>query len=114
MHGFFYFYFINEHVLRFLGKRYPHDYNEQPGWIYWVGQIAWLLPWSLLSTRSPSRMAYTASVDEPSPSRGRRCAFFRSRTIWLLSLYAGIMLVFFSISTNPEYTPFPPICHCSC
>ena len=28
VHGFFYFYFINEHFLRFLGTRYPHDYNR--------------------------------------------------------------------------------------
>ena len=33
VHGFFYFYFINEHVLRFLGKRYPHDYNKLPGYL---------------------------------------------------------------------------------
>ena len=47
VHGFFYFYFINEHVLRFLGKRYPHDYNKQPFWVFWVGQLVWLFPWSL-------------------------------------------------------------------
>ncbi|HKR97131.1 MAG TPA: glycosyltransferase family 39 protein, partial [Candidatus Angelobacter sp.] len=29
-HGFFWFYFMNEHVLRFLGLRYPHDYNTVP------------------------------------------------------------------------------------
>ena len=44
VHGFFYFYFINEQVLRFLGKRYPEDYNKQPFWVYWVGQLAWLCP----------------------------------------------------------------------
>ncbi|MEO6817163.1 MAG: glycosyltransferase family 39 protein, partial [Edaphobacter sp.] len=26
-HGFFWFYFVNEHFLRFLGKRFPKDYN---------------------------------------------------------------------------------------
>jgi 4-amino-4-deoxy-L-arabinose transferase-like glycosyltransferase len=107
VHGFFYFYFINEHVLRFLGKRYPVDYNKQPGWVYWVGQIAWLLPWSLylplvvrraLRTRNRwmSNLRLTDDADR-----------FRSRTIWLLSLYAGFMLVFFSISTNQEYYTFP-------
>src|SRR6266566_5659843 len=29
-HGFFWFYFINEHVLRFLNLRYPRDYNTVP------------------------------------------------------------------------------------
>ena len=28
VHGFFYFYFLNEHVFRFLGTRYPHDYAK--------------------------------------------------------------------------------------
>ena len=29
-HGFFWFYFFNEHLLRFLNLRYPHDYNTVP------------------------------------------------------------------------------------
>ena len=47
VHGFFYFYFINEHFLRFLGLRYPHDYNRQPWYVFWLGQLIWLFPWSL-------------------------------------------------------------------
>jgi 4-amino-4-deoxy-L-arabinose transferase-like glycosyltransferase len=41
VHGFFYQYFINEHVLRFFNLRYPHDYNKMPtpgtGWANWSG-----------------------------------------------------------------------------
>ena len=44
VHGFFYFYFINEHVLRFLGKRYPHDYNKLPGYLFWSLHLVWLFP----------------------------------------------------------------------
>ena len=29
--GFFWFYFFNEHLLRFLGMRYPRDYDTVPG-----------------------------------------------------------------------------------
>ncbi len=29
-HGFFWFYFFNEHILRFLNRRYPRDYNTVP------------------------------------------------------------------------------------
>lgn len=107
VHGFFYFYFINEQVLRFLGKRWPVDYNKQPGWVYWVGQIAWLLPWSLylpLVVRRAwrSRANWLSNLRQPDDA-----ARFRSRSIWLLSLYAGFMLVFFSISTNQEYYTYP-------
>jgi 4-amino-4-deoxy-L-arabinose transferase-like glycosyltransferase len=46
-HGFFWFYFINEHVLRFLGRRIPMDYNKLPGYLYWSLHIVWLFPWAL-------------------------------------------------------------------
>jgi Dolichyl-phosphate-mannose-protein mannosyltransferase len=46
-HGFFWFYFINEHVLRFLGQRVPRDYNKLPGYLYWSLHLVWLFPWSL-------------------------------------------------------------------
>jgi hypothetical protein len=107
VHGFFYFYFINEQVLRFLGKRYPVDYNKQPGCVYWIGQIAWLLPWSLYLPLVVRRAWCTRTRwigNLQLEDDGER---FRSRTIWLLSLYAGFMLVFFSISTNQEYYTFP-------
>jgi 4-amino-4-deoxy-L-arabinose transferase-like glycosyltransferase len=107
VHGFFYFYFINEHVLRFLGKRYPVDYNKQPGWVYWVGQIAWLLPWSLYLPLVLRRAWRTRARWISNLRLEGDAERFRSRTIWLLSLYAGFMLVFFSISTNQEYYTFP-------
>ena len=47
VHGFWYFYFINEHVLRFLGGRFPHDYNKMPFAWYWLAHLVWLFPWSL-------------------------------------------------------------------
>jgi 4-amino-4-deoxy-L-arabinose transferase-like glycosyltransferase len=107
VHGFFYFYFINEHVLRFLGKRYPHDYNKQPGWIYWVGQIAWLLPWSLYLPLVVRRAWRTRTHWLRDLRLEDDAARFRSRSVWLLSLYAAFMLIFFSISTNQEYYTFP-------
>ncbi len=47
VHGFFYQYFINEHVLRFFNLRYPHDYNKMPAAWYWLGELIWIFPWSL-------------------------------------------------------------------
>jgi 4-amino-4-deoxy-L-arabinose transferase-like glycosyltransferase len=46
-HGFFWFYFINEHVLRFLGRRIPRDYNKLPASLYWSLHLVWLFPMSL-------------------------------------------------------------------
>ena len=127
VHGFLYFYFINEHFLRFLGKRYPHDYNKQSQIAYWAGQLVWLFPWSLflpatlirawrnrsifvsdlryeatntIQFLDPKMTAYDASA---LASRLR----FRARTGLLLSLYAAFILIFFAISTNQEYYTWP-------
>jgi 4-amino-4-deoxy-L-arabinose transferase-like glycosyltransferase len=43
-HGFFWFYFINEHILRFLNLRYPRDYNTVPRLAFWLLHLLWLLP----------------------------------------------------------------------
>ena len=127
MHGFFYFYFINEHVLRFLGKRYPHDYNKQPWLVFWLGQLIWLFPWSIFIPAAlvrawrnrrvfASDLRYDAtntiqfldprmSAHEASSMAAR--LRFRARTSLLLSIYAGFILIFFAISTNQEYYTFP-------
>jgi 4-amino-4-deoxy-L-arabinose transferase-like glycosyltransferase len=44
--GFFWFYFINEQVNRYLNKRIPHDYDKVPLLIFWGLVLVFLLPWS--------------------------------------------------------------------
>src|SRR5215813_14927709 len=53
-HGFFWFYFINEHVLRFLNLRYPRDYNTVPRLAFWLLNLVWLFPWSVYVLLSPT------------------------------------------------------------
>jgi len=45
---FAHFYFFQEHVLRFLGKREPHDYYAGPWWYYLPRMVIYLFPWSFL------------------------------------------------------------------
>ena len=127
VHGFWYFYFVNEHVFRFLGQRFPHDYNKLPFAAYWLLHLVWLFPWSLFlpamavaawkTRRNWIRhlredSARAAELDEhSSESSDADDTFlahrFRAHTIWLLSLHSGFILLFFSISTNQEYYTFP-------
>jgi hypothetical protein len=103
-HGFFWFYFVNEHFLRFLGKRYPKDYNKLPGYLFWTLHLVWLFPWSLFLPaafvtgwplwRQRQKMRYAAST-------------FSTRTALILCLFAALVLIFFSLSTNQEYYTFP-------
>ena len=43
---FVWFYFINEHILRFLGLRKPFDYHIEPFYFYMVRLPLMLLPWT--------------------------------------------------------------------
>jgi 4-amino-4-deoxy-L-arabinose transferase-like glycosyltransferase len=161
-HGFFWFYFVNEHFLRFLGKRYPKDYNKLPAYLYWTLHLVWLFPWSLFcgvlfrqaaigfsrfnkSNPIANRISYwqpfavvavgiflrdTAHVpylftvfvallvflvyelrqrqlNSPSGTPLLLISTFTQRTTVLLTLFASLVLVFFSLSTNQEYYTFP-------
>jgi len=127
VHGFWYFYFVNEHFLRFLGGRFPNDYNKMPFAVYWLAHLVWLFPWSLLlpaifvmawkTRRNWMQHLHRDSgqtVDfyldhsarEDVASYVARLKF-RVRSTWLLALFAGFTLLFFAISTNQEYYTFP-------
>jgi 4-amino-4-deoxy-L-arabinose transferase-like glycosyltransferase len=98
-HGFFWFYFVNEHYLRFLGRRYPRDYSKLPWALYWSLHLVWLFPWSLYIP------AAIRTVIDARRSPGPSDFAKRSRLMcWIL---AGLVLVFFAVSTNQEYYTFP-------
>jgi 4-amino-4-deoxy-L-arabinose transferase-like glycosyltransferase len=127
VHGFYYFYFLNEHVFRFLGTRFPHDYNRMPILWYWLGHLIWLFPWSLFlpalvalawttrshwmqHLRSDAGQTLDFYLDHAMREDVASYVFrlkFRVRSAWLLSLYAAFILLFFSLSTNQEYYTFP-------
>lgn len=126
VHGFWYFYFINEQVDRFFGTRYPVDYNKLPGPFYWLLHFVWLYPWSLFVPvlfvvawktrhgwmRHLRRNAgqtldfYLDNAAREDVGSYIRRLKFRVRSTWLLGVFAAFILVFFSISTNQEYYTF--------
>jgi 4-amino-4-deoxy-L-arabinose transferase-like glycosyltransferase len=92
-HGFFWFYFINEQVLRFLNKRYPRDYNTVPRLYFWLFHLIWLFPWSVYLP-TLWRLSY-----KPLDRQGR------ARLLALC--WIGLVMVFFTLSTTQEYYSMP-------
>ena len=92
-HGFFWFYFMNEHVLRFLNLRYPRDYNTVPRLYFWLFHLLWLFPWSF----------YFPAAAKLSFRGGDRA----SRMRLLCLCWAGFLLVFFTFSSTQEYYTMP-------
>ncbi len=127
VHGFWYFYFLNEHVFRFLGTRYPHDYNRMPQLWYWLAHLVWLFPWSLFlpATLMVAWKTRHTWLQHLRRDAGQTVDFyldhavredaatyvlglkFRSRSAWLLGFFSVFTLCFFALSTNQEYYTWP-------
>lgn len=95
-HGFFWFYFFNEHILRFLNMRYPRDYNTVPRLWFWLLHLLWLFPWSV----------FFPEVFR-SIWKGAGAADRTSRACLLAVCWTGFILVFFTFSTSQEYYSMP-------
>ena len=104
-HGFFWFYFVNEHVLRFLGRRLPPDYNKLPVSLYWTLHTVWLFPWSFFFP--VLAITLWKMRKQGAFSRRNTPRTFRERSVLLLLVFPAVVLVFFSLSTNQEYYTFP-------
>jgi len=98
--GFFWFYFVNEHFLRFLKKRYPADYDTVPLWLFWGLMLVWLMPWT----------AFLAQAIRQVPAK---LAAFRAglsaqqRATLIFALWPLLILLFFSFSSRQEYYVLP-------
>jgi len=92
-HGFFWFFFINEQLLRFLNLRYPRDYDTVPRLYFWLFHLVWLFPWSVYFP-AIARLSF-----KPTDRAGR--------TRLLALSWAGFVLIFFTFSTTQEYYSMP-------
>jgi 4-amino-4-deoxy-L-arabinose transferase-like glycosyltransferase len=92
-HGFLWFYFVNEQLLRFLNLRYPRDYNTVPRLYFWLLHFVWLFPWSV----------YFPAIAKLSFKPVDRAG----RTRLLALCWVGFVLVFFTFSTTQEYYSMP-------
>lgn len=91
--GFFWFYFFNEHLLRFLGMRYPRDYDTVPRVWFWALNLLWIFPWSFYLLAAPT-------LDYKTTSRA-------ARTRLMVLCWIGVVMLFFTFSTTQEYYSMP-------
>jgi 4-amino-4-deoxy-L-arabinose transferase-like glycosyltransferase len=98
--GFFWFYFVNEHFLRFLKKRFPADYDTVPLWLFWGLMLVWLMPWTAFIVQAirqvPAKLAsFRAGLNA------------QQRATVIFFLWPLVILLFFSFSSRQEYYVLP-------
>ena len=100
--GFFWFYFINDQILRYLNLRVPRDYDKVPLLLFWGLLLVWTFPWSFAVVKSLQQVPlgvrdWGGKLDKP------------SRGTLLMAVWAAFVLVFFSFSTRQEYYVLPAL-----
>jgi len=100
--GFLWFYFVNEHFLRYLGKRIPHDYDTVPLLLFWGLMFLWLFPWSAFLLQSLTTVPHRWREIRGKMDR-------HQRTMLLCAIWAALILLFFSFSTRQEYYAIPAL-----
>ena len=91
--GFAWFYFVNEHLLRFLNLRYPRDYNTVPRLWFWLLHLVWFFPWSVF-------LPVVLRLPYGTANRAARLRL-------LAAIWIGFVLLFFTFSTTQEYYSMP-------
>ncbi len=100
--GFLWFYFVNEHILRFLNRRVPRDYDTVPLLLFWVLLVLWLIPWTVFLPQSLQEV--------PRRWREFRSQMSRRQRAYLMFFLWNVVIVgFFSLSTRQEYYTIPAI-----
>nr|WP_158912271.1 phospholipid carrier-dependent glycosyltransferase [Granulicella sp. L56] len=102
VHGWLWFYFVNEQVLRYLNLRVPRDYDTVPLALFWGLLLIWLMPWSAYLFKALATVPWIKSL--------RRQALDASQsTLLLLGIWAALPMLFFSFSTRQEYYVLPTL-----
>lgn len=100
--GFLWFYFVNEHILRFLNRRVPRDYDTVPLMLFWALLVLWLLPWTVFLPQSLREVPRRWREFHAQMTR-------RQRGYLLFFLWNVVIVGFFSLSTRQEYYTIPAI-----
>ena len=100
--GFLWFYFVNEQLNRYLGKRVPAGYDTVPLLIFWGLTLLWIAPWLAFLPQSLRAVPWRIQQlrQKLSPVQQANLLF----TIW-----AVVIVGFFTFSTRQEYYTIPAI-----
>ena len=100
--GFLWFYFVNEQLLRYVGKRVPPGYDTVPLLIFWGLTVLWLAPWMVFLPQSIRQVTLRWAL-----IRGRMTSPQQANLFLLI--WALVIVGFFTFSTRQEYYTIPAV-----
>lgn len=100
--GFFWFYFVNEHFLRYLNQRVPRDYDTVPLLAFWALVLAWVWPWCMFAIQALGQIPRKLRDYASGLSRSQRASL-------VFGLWIPVIVGFFSFSSRQEYYTIPAL-----
>lgn len=95
---FLWFYFVREHLLRYLGMRYPKDYDTVPHLVFWGLHLVWLFPWSTFLWGLGRNFPKTFRPKDKT-----------QQVILLLCVWIFTVLLILAFGSTQEYYTFPTL-----
>ena len=93
---FLWYFFVNEHFLRFLGRRQPLDYESLSIPAFWLLILVWFFPWS------PFLPAIWPSLSCSRSGASSLRALLQLSVSWII-----VVLCFFTLSSRIEHYSLP-------
>lgn len=109
VHGWFWFYFVNEHLLRYLNLRVPRDYDTVPLGLFWGLLLVWLMPWSAFLLNALDQIPWRAVISRLRRDDQTVPLTPNQSTLLLFGIWAAVPMLFFSLSTRQEYYVLPSL-----
>jgi len=100
--GWAWFYLVNEHFMRAVGRRIPHDYGNVPVPLFWLMFFLWLMPWVAFL---PAALTQYARIWRNRPLESSR----RKQAALTVLLWTALVLGFFTVSGRQEYYSLPAL-----
>ena len=102
IHGFLWFYFMNEHFRRYLGRIVPHANDSVPLLLFWILLFVFIAPWCVFAIKALFHQRWRAVLRRENLDR-------RESVLLLLSVWAVVVMLFFSFSARQEYYVLPAL-----
>jgi 4-amino-4-deoxy-L-arabinose transferase-like glycosyltransferase len=100
--GFLWSYFVNEHFMRYIGKRVPYDYDKVELGFFWAMLLIFFIPWIVFLIPALKEIPSTVSA-------WRTNLDPRARANLFCAIWAVMIMLFFSFSSRQEYYSLPAI-----
>jgi 4-amino-4-deoxy-L-arabinose transferase-like glycosyltransferase len=109
VHGWLWFYFVNEHLLRYLNLRVPRDYDTVSLALFWGLLLVWLMPWSAFLYNALGQIPWSTAIIHFRQRNQTETLLPTQSTLLLLGIWAAVPMLFFSLSTRQEYYVLPSL-----